>query len=246
MPELQPPPRTPAPFGVPLPEPQPPPTAPRQVGAGERTVGLGITVLSLGTAVLLYWYQRPPAALLAFLLALGGATVTFQLLGDMGLGADTNRFVAGKGIRLGGSAAALVGIFIVLDQRLSTEMADQVDLAGSWDWQYAQEGWQSQLILGETEDVNTYSLSGVVRAGSKQLFSIASGTVKRHAGDRLELDATVIDTHGPTPRQVRWATASGAGLKRSVCFGGSFQVYSSKDGPPDGASWGIALSRWSP
>jgi hypothetical protein len=207
---------------------------------------LGITVLSLGTAVFLYWYQRPPAALLAFLLALGGAIVAFEMLGDVRLGGETNRFVAGKGIRLGGAAAALVVMFVVLDRQLSTEMADHFDLAGSWDWQYAQEGWQSQLVLGETEDFNRYSLSGGVRVGNKQLFRIASGTVQRRAGDRLELDAQVIDMRGPTPREVRWATAGGAGLRRSACFGGSFLVYPSKGASAEGPPWGIALSRWSP
>jgi len=91
----------------------------------------------LGFVGSVYLYRTgSPSIMVSVFLATGVASLVYRFLG----GIQDATFVWGA-LKLGGTAAALLGIAIGVDHYLSAELLVTVPSEGRYEWQWAGEGW---------------------------------------------------------------------------------------------------------
>jgi len=194
-------------------------------------IGLG------GSIALVLWTTAPPI-ITSFLFTTGIAALIYRFLG----GIQRASFSVGA-LKLGGTAAFLVGVALLINPYLESQLRfrllkDDI-VAGSWHWVYAKGGWDGQLIFTKVKDGEwTFTGEETKWSGDKSqpLLEVKNGTAKilDHKALQLKFDA---EDHLYN-RTIHFESA--APLKLLPAFRGELREDNKTD------PWGMMIYKWPP
>jgi hypothetical protein len=194
--------------------------------------------IGLGGGILLALYTNAPPIITSFLFSTGITALIYRFLG----GIQGTSYAVGA-LKLGGTAACLVGIALLINPYLEAELKfrlikDDV-LAGTWHWVYAKGGWDGQLVFVKGKD-GDWTFSGQETEWSdgngKPRFEVKNGTAKVIGENSLQLKFDAEDhTYNRTIH-----LESAAPLKLLPAFRGELREDNKTD------PWGMMIYKWPP
>jgi hypothetical protein len=210
-----------------------------------------VVVFSLAAAVALALPFKAPPAVIALLAAIAVSTLVYRFLG--GIPAETKLVL--KTIQLGGTLAALVALYLLLNGSLVKQQ--HVDgafrpeeLEGTWEQSYPEGGWRGSYRLQRdpTLAVGQFRVSGVLRkvdgGRSVDLLQVLDNSIAQATKDglALKLRLRVKDGMGSWNNKViTWETL--APMRRTPATSGVLQVRLENAKEQEADPWGLALMK---
>lgn len=194
--------------------------------------------IGLGGGVLLALYTNAPPIITSFLFSTGITALIYRFLG----GIQGTSYAVGA-LKLGGTAACLVGIALLINPYLESELKfrlikDDV-MAGNWHWVYAKGGWDGQLVFVKGKN-GDWTFTGQETKWSddngKPLFEVKNGTAKVIGENSLQLKFDAEDHI--YNRTIHFESA--APLKLLPAFRGELREENKTD------PWGMMIYKWPP
>ncbi|MFZ0964118.1 MAG: hypothetical protein WAO35_24900 [Terriglobia bacterium] len=163
--------------------------------SADDTVALVFAFIGFGGSVV--FVNRIPAIEVAFFLATGVAALVYKFLGGIDQGTS---FRVGA-LRLGGTLAGLVGIALLVNLYLSTQLQLRLvsadDIVGEWKWEYARGGQAGNIDIQKGPNGN-FTFTGEMEQYSDErsfvkYLTLTNGKATLKNNSSLELEADVRD-----------------------------------------------------
>jgi hypothetical protein len=194
--------------------------------------------IGLGGGVVLALYTNAPPIITSFLFSTGITALIYRFLG----GIQGTSYAVGA-LKLGGTAACLVGIALLMNPYLESQLKfrlvkDDV-VSGTWHWVYAKGGWDGQLVFVKGKD-GDWTFTGKETkwsdGKSQPLFEVKNGSAKVIGENSLQLKFDAEDHIYNRTIHLE----SSAPLKLLPSFRGEL-LEDNKTDP-----WGMMIYKWPP